>query len=189
VDVLAVEALEHAASLCNVVRAKAISYNTPELDYGKPRAVPREYPNLPLVGVGAVVVREGRVLLIRRAKPPRQGEWSLPGGLQKLGETVFEAARREVLEETGVVIRPLAVIDVVDLIEGNREGRRVRYHYTLIDVVAAWVAGEAVAAGDAMDVLWAERAAVGRLVGWSETVRIVERAYRMLAGDPAYPGT
>jgi hypothetical protein len=64
----------------------------------------------------------------------------------------------------------------------------VRYHYTLIDVVAAWVDGEAAAAGDAADVLWAEQAAVGRLVGWSETVRIVERAYRMLAGDLADPG-
>jgi ADP-ribose pyrophosphatase YjhB (NUDIX family) len=148
--------------------------------------VPREYPNLPLVGVGAVVVRDGRVLLIRRAKPPRLGEWSLPGGLQKLGETVFEAACREVMEEAGVVIRPLAVIDVVDLIE--RDDQRVRYHYTLIDVVAAWVDGGAAAAGDAADVLWAEQAAVGRLVGWSETVRIVERAYRMLAGNLADPG-
>ena len=151
--------------------------------------MPREYPNVPLVGVGAVVVRDGHVLLIRRAKPPRQGEWSLPGGLQKLGETVFEAARREVAEETGVVIRPLAVIDVVDLIDRDRYDGRVRYHYTLIDVMAAWVAGEAAASADAADVLWAERAAVGRLVVWSETVRIVESAYRMLAADQAYPGT
>jgi ADP-ribose pyrophosphatase YjhB (NUDIX family) len=149
--------------------------------------VPREYPDLPLVGVGAVVVRNGRVLLIRRAKPPRQGEWSLPGGLQKLGETLFEAARREVMEETGVVIRPLAVIDVVDLIERDRDDLRVHYHYTLIDVLALWVAGEAAAAGDAADVLWAEQAAVGRMVGWSETVRIIERGCRMHAEDPADP--
>ena len=148
--------------------------------------MPREYPDLPLVGVGAVVVRNGRVLLIRRAKPPRQGEWSLPGGLQKLGETVFEAARREVMEETGVVIRPLAVIDIVDLIERDRDDLRVHYHYTLIDVLALWVAGEAAAAGDAADVLWAEQAAVGRMVGWSE-VRIIERGCRMHAEDPADP--
>jgi 8-oxo-dGTP diphosphatase len=147
--------------------------------------VPREYPNLPLVGVGAVVVRDGRVLLIRRAKPPRRGEWSLPGGLQKLGETVFEAACREVMEEAGVVIRPLAVIDVVDLIE--RDDQRVRYHYTLIDIIAAWVGGEAFAAGDAAAVLWAEQAAVRRLVAWLETVRIIECAYRMLAGHLADP--
>ena len=149
--------------------------------------MPREYPKFPLVGVGAVVVRNGRVLLIRRAKPPRQGEWSLPGGLQKLGETVFEAAHREVMEETGVVIRPLAVIDVVDLIERDRDDRRVHYHYTLIDVIALWVAGEAAAAGDAADALWVEQAAVERLVGWSETVRIIERGCRMHAGDLADP--
>jgi ADP-ribose pyrophosphatase YjhB (NUDIX family) len=147
--------------------------------------VSREYPNLPLVGVGVVVLRDGRVLLIRRAKPPRQGEWSLPGGLQKLGETVFEAACREVVEETGVGIRPLGVIDVVDLIERDRDDRRVRYHYTLIDVVADWVSGEAVAAGDAAAVFWAEQAEVRSLVAWSETVRIIERGYRMYAAGLA----
>jgi ADP-ribose pyrophosphatase YjhB (NUDIX family) len=150
--------------------------------------VPREYPNLPLVGVGAVVVRDGRVLLVRRAKPPRRGEWSLPGGLQKLGETVLEAARREVMEETGVAIRPLAVIDVVDLIERDRYDQRVRYHYTLIDVATAWVSGEAAAAGDAAAVLWAEQTEVRQLVAWSETVRIIECAYRMLAGNPVDRG-
>ena len=103
----------------------------------------REYPHLPLVGVGAVVVRDGRVLLVRRVKPPRLGEWSLPGGLQRLGETVFEAACREVLEEARIKVRPLAIVDVVDLIE--RVNQRVRYHYTLIDVLASWVEGEAVA--------------------------------------------
>lgn len=132
-----------------------------------------------------MVVRDGRVLLIRRAKPPRQGEWSLPGGLQKLGETVFEAARREVAEETGVVIRPLAVIDVIDLIDRERYDQRVRYHYTLIDIIAAWVAGEAAAGADATEVQWADRAAVRRLVAWSETVRIVESAYRMYAAGLA----
>jgi 8-oxo-dGTP diphosphatase len=163
----------------HIVAAKAISYNTTIPKSGEHRAVPREYPDRPLVGVGAVVVSEGRVLLIRRAKPPRQGEWSLPGGLQKLGETVFEAACREVMEETGVVIRPLAVIDVVDLIERNADDQRVRYHYTLIDIAAAWVDGEAAAAGDATEVLWVGQAAVGPLVGWSETVRVIERGCRM----------
>ena len=143
----------------------------------------REYPNLPMVGVGAVVVRDERVLLIRRAKAPRESEWSLPGGLQKLGETVFEAARREVMEETGVAIRPLAIVDVVDLIERN--GQRVRYHYTLIDVLAAWVEGEAVAGADAADVLWAEQTEVARLVSWAETVRIIERACEMYAARQA----
>ena len=140
----------------------------------------REFPQRPLVGVGAVVLRGDRVLLIRRAKPPRQGEWSLPGGLQKLGETVFEAAVREVLEETGVAVQPLGIVDVVDLIEcdGDPASGRVRWHYTLIDVVAAWRAGEPLAAADAADAVWAPVAAVRELVGWGETVRIVELAYR-----------
>lgn len=147
----------------------------------------REYPNLPLVGVGAVVVRDERVLLVRRANPPRLGEWSLPGGLQRLGETVFEAARREVMEETGVNVQPLAVVDVVDLIE--RVDQRVRYHYTLIDVLAAWVDGEAIAGADAAEAQWAERAEVEKRVGWLETVRIIDQACRMYAGLGTNPNT
>ncbi len=147
--------------------------------------MPREFPNLPLVGVGVVVVREKRVLLIRRAKPPRQGEWSLPGGLQKLGETVFEAASREVREEAGIAVQPLAVIDVVDLIEWDE--RRVRYHYTLIDLLAAFIDGEAVAGADAAEVLWAEQAEVERRVLWQETLRIIDRACRMYAARRSYP--
>ena len=145
--------------------------------------MPREFPSLPLVGVGVVVVRDGRVLLIRRAKPPRRGEWSLPGGLQKLGETVFQAASREVMEEAGVIVRPLALVDVVDLIEWDEQ--RVRYHYTLIDILAAFVDGEAVAGADAADVLWAEQAEVERTVLWSETVRIIDRACAMYASHQA----
>lgn len=149
--------------------------------------VPREYPDLPLVGVGAVVLRSGRVLLVRRAKPPRLGEWSLPGGLQRLGETVFEAARREVMEEARIKIRPLAIVDVVDLIE--RVDKRVRYHYTLIDVLASWMEGEAIADTDATEVLWAERAEVEKRVGWAETVRIIDRACQMYADLEAGPNT
>lgn len=147
--------------------------------------MPREFPNLPLVGVGVVVVREERVLLIRRAKPPRRGEWSLPGGLQKLGETVFEAAAREVMEETGITVQPLAVVDVVDLIEWDEQ--RVRYHYTLIDILAAFVDGEAVAAADAAEVLWVEQAEVKQKVLWPETVRIIDRACRMYATRRSNP--
>ena len=147
--------------------------------------MPREFPSLPLVGVGVVVVREERVLLIRRAKPPRRGEWSLPGGLQKLGETVFAAAAREVMEETGITVQPLAVVDVVDLIEWDEQ--RVRYHYTLIDLLAAFIDGEAVAGADAAEVLWVEQAEVKQRVLWPETVRIIDRAcaiYATRRSDP-----
>lgn len=107
----------------------------------------------PVVGVGAVVWKDDRILLIRRGHPPRQGSWSLPGGRQKLGETVDEAVLREIREETGVAIRILDIAGVVDLIEWV-DGA-IDYHYTVIDVVAEWTAGEAVAGDDAAAVTWA----------------------------------
>ena len=107
----------------------------------------------PVVGVGAVVWKGERVLLIRRGKEPRRGSWTLPGGRQELGETVYAAATREVREETGVDIRILDIAGVVDLIE--RDGDRVARHYTVIDVAAEWTGGEARADDDAMAVAWA----------------------------------
>ena len=136
----------------------------------------RQYPNQPLIGVGVIVWRDDKVLLIRRGKPPRKDQWSLPGGLQKLGETVFEAARREVMEETGVEIRVLDLTDVVDLIERDGNDGPVRYHYTLIDVVAGWLRGEAVAGTDAAEVAWVEVEALPRYRLWSETERVIRRA-------------
>ena len=153
--------------------------------------MPREYPAHPLIGVGAVVLRGASVLLIRRGHPPRLGEWSLPGGLQEVGETVFEAAAREVMEEAGVAIRALAVVDVVDLIEREPGSSRIRYHYTLIDVLAAWTGGDPAAAGDADAAMWVAEREVAGLVRWSETARIVGRACRMyeaLVAKAAAPG-
>ncbi len=135
--------------------------------------MPRTYPDRPFVGVGVVVWRDDEVLLIRRAKPPRQGEWSLPGGAQKLGETVFDAARREVLEETGLTIDVLGLVDVVDSIQRD-DTERVRYHYTLVDVFAAWRAGEATADDDAAEAAWVGLDALPPL--WSETERIIRLA-------------
>lgn len=132
----------------------------------------RLYPQQPLVGVGAVIWRDDRVLLIRRGKPPRQDEWSLPGGRQELGETVAEAARREVVEETGLEVVVRDVIGVVDLIERDEDGR-VRFHYTLIDVLAEWHTGEAQAGDDAAEVTWAALDELPRYRLWSETERII----------------
>ena len=140
----------------------------------------RLYPKRPIVGVGVVVLRGDRVLLVRRAKPPRQGEWSLPGGAQELGETVFEAGRREVLEETGVTVEVRGLLDVVDSIQPD-DRERIRYHFTLVDVLAVWISGEARAAGDAAEVAWFGRAAVPGLGLWSETERIIRLGFERRA--------
>ncbi len=135
----------------------------------------RRYPDRPLVGVGVVIWRDGRVLLVRRAKPPRQGEWSLPGGAQELGETVFEAARREVREETGLEVEITGLITVVDAIRRDEAGT-VAYHYTLVDVAAEWRAGEAQALDDAAEVAWAAPDALEKFDLWSETLRVIRLA-------------
>lgn len=138
----------------------------------------REYPKRPVVGVGVVVLDAGKVLLVRRGKPPREGQWSLPGGAQKLGETVFEAGVREVREETGLRVEVLGLVDVVDTIRNDDNGR-IRYHYTLVDVFAAVRDGGLRAGGDAAEVAWFDVADVAGLGLWSETERIINLALEM----------
>lgn len=142
----------------------------------------REYPERPLVGIGVVVRRGERVLLVRRTKPPRANGWSLPGGLQKLGETVFAAAAREVREETGVSAQDWRLIAIADLIEHDDAGR-VRYHYTLIDVAATWCAGAAVAGDDASAVAWANVDDLARFELWDETLRVIRLAFNAAGSD------
>jgi 8-oxo-dGTP diphosphatase len=132
----------------------------------------REYPESPVVGVAAVVWHGDLVLLIQRGQPPRQHEWSLPGGRQELGETVAEAARREVHEETGLEIEIRDVVAVVDLIDRDADGQ-VRFHYTLIDLLAEWRAGQAVAADDAAAIAWAHLDELDQYHLWSETERVI----------------
>ena len=131
-----------------------------------------DYPNRPLVGVGVVVIKDGRVLLIRRGKPPRAGAWSLPGGRQRLGETVREAARRELREETGVEAAVTVLLDVVDSITRD-DGGAIAYHYTLVDFLADWRSGEARAGGDAAEVIWADLQDLAPFELWDETLRLI----------------
>lgn len=133
---------------------------------------PREYPDYPIAGVGVVVWKDGKVLLIRRGRPPREGDWSLPGGRQKLGETTRETAIREVREEAGIEVVVGHLLDVIDSIVPDGDGR-IRYHYTLADFDAEWQAGEAVAGGDAAALEWADPADLAGYDLWDETVRII----------------
>jgi ADP-ribose pyrophosphatase YjhB (NUDIX family) len=116
----------------------------------------REFPETPLVGVGAVVVDAGRVLLVRRGKEPLRGQWSLPGGLLEVGEALVDGAAREVREETGLTVEPVELVELLDRI--YREGGRVRYHYVIADYLCRVVGGELEAASDADEARWVVRA-------------------------------
>lgn len=116
----------------------------------------REYPDVPLVGVGAVIVQNGRVLLIRRGSEPMKGRWSIPGGLVEVGETLIQATARECLEETGLQVEPVMLIELLDRI--HREEARVRYHYVIADYLCRVTGGQPRAGSDASAVYWAEPA-------------------------------
>jgi 8-oxo-dGTP diphosphatase len=133
----------------------------------------------PSVGVGVVVVRDGSVLLIRRGQPPNQGQWSIPGGRQEWGETVREAALREVREETGLEVELVDLIGVFDGI-GRQPDGTVGWHYTLIDFVARWTGGEPVAGGDAAHAEFVPRARLRSLGLWSETLRAIDLGFARL---------
>ena len=135
----------------------------------------RRYPTRPIVGVGTVVLDGDMVLMIQRGKPPRQGSWSLPGGAQELGETIHEAARREVREETGLEIEILGLIDVVDSVRPDADDK-IEYHYTLIDMAGHAVGGTLMAGGDAQDCRWFTRPEIDAMDIWPETKRIIALA-------------
>jgi 8-oxo-dGTP diphosphatase len=137
----------------------------------------RRYPARPIVGVGVVIWRGDKVLLVKRAKPPRQNEWGLPGGAQKLGETVMEAAVREAREETGLDIAPLGIVTALDAVTRDKKGG-IEYHYTLIEVAAEAGmdeegGGKARAGSDALEVRWATLEEAEKLCQWPEVARVM----------------
>ena len=138
----------------------------------------REYPSQPICGVGVVCLKGDQVLLVKRAKPPITWQWSIPGGGQELGETTREAALRELKEETGVEAELIGLIDVIDTVREDDDGR-IRFHYTLIDFAAVWTAGEPVADDDVSDAEWALLSELEERGLWSETIRVIREAVRM----------
>ncbi len=119
----------------------------------------RRYPDRPVVGVIAVLLRGEKALIVRRGNPPLSGRWGFPGGVLELGETVAEGAMRELIEETGFVAEPAEVLTVIDAIHRDEDGR-VRYHYALVAVRGIWQSGEGVAGDDAEEVAWLSRAEI-----------------------------
>lgn len=138
----------------------------------------RTFPNQAIAGVGAVVVKDGQVLLVKRGKAPRKGEWSLPGGRVELGETTRDAIRREIQEETGLKTEVEGIIDTVDYIERTETGR-VNFHYVLIDYLAYVHTGKLKAGSDAEDARFFTFDEALALPLWDETKRIIRAAQAM----------
>ncbi|MGC2185735.1 MAG: NUDIX hydrolase [Terriglobales bacterium] len=137
----------------------------------------REYPDSPLIGAGAIIIADGRVLLVKRGRPPLAGEWSIPGGVLELGETVRQAAVREAREETCVTVEPTELLGVYDRILRDDAGR-ILYHFVLIDFLCRPVAGEAQAADDADEVRWFTPAEAGELGLAEDTAEVVQLGFQ-----------
>ena len=137
----------------------------------------REYPDFPLVGVGAIIIEDGRVLLVKRGHPPLAGEWSIPGGVLEVGETLREAAIREAREETCLTVEPADLLGVYDRVLHDDDGRTV-YHYVLIDFLCRRVWGEARAADDADEVRWFTPEEVGELALPEDTAEVIHLGFQ-----------
>jgi ADP-ribose pyrophosphatase YjhB (NUDIX family) len=136
----------------------------------------RDYPDRPIVGVGAVIVNQGRVVLVKRGSPPLLGEWSLPGGVVELGETLRAAAEREAHEETGLTVKAGEVIEVLDRIIPGAAGAP-QYHYVLIDFLCTVEGGELSAGGDAADAQWASEGELDNYKLEQPAVDVIREAF------------
>lgn len=141
-----------------------------------PAGSPREYPLRPALAVGAVVFKDDRVLLVKRGNPPAKGVWAIPGGSVELGETLKTAAEREVLEETGIVVKAGEPIFSFESIHRD-DKNRVRFHYYIVDLAANYISGEPVSGDDALDVGWFSREALGHLNVNPSTLKLFHQIF------------
>jgi 8-oxo-dGTP diphosphatase len=139
----------------------------------------REYPDAPLVGVGAIIIEGDRVVLVKRGHPPLAGEWSIPGGVLEMGETLRQAAVREALEETGLAVETGELLGVFDRILRDADNP-TRYHYVLIDFLCRRSAGELQAAGDAAEARWFTRSEVSKLSLAEDTAEVIQLGFEKL---------
>jgi 8-oxo-dGTP diphosphatase len=139
----------------------------------------REFPEVPLVGVGAIIIEDARVVLVKRRHPPLQDQWSIPGGVLEVGELVREAAMREAREETGLTVEPGELLGVYDRVLRDVD-RRVQYHYVLIDFLCRRVAGDIAADSDAAEVRWFTRDELPALKLAEDTVDVIQKGFTKL---------
>lgn len=140
------------------------------------------YPSAPRAAVGVLVIREGKVLLIKRAGPPRRGKWALPGGSVRLGESLQQAAQREVAEETGLTVAAREPVHAFDVITHDDHGN-VQFHYVVVDLIADYIAGELMPNDEVEDIGWLEPQVLNRLDIDADTLALVRRC---LAASPPF---
>lgn len=138
----------------------------------------REYPLRPVVGVGGVVIADGRALLIRRGHAPLEGQWSIPGGTLETGETIVEGIRRELAEETGIEVRVGDLIEVFERIFRDKDAK-VQYHFVILDYLCEMAGGNTRAGGDVVDVAWASENELGRFGLTEAATRVLKKAFQM----------
>lgn len=138
----------------------------------------REYPLRPVVGVGGVIIAEGRALLIRRGHAPLEGQWSIPGGTLEVGETIVEGIHRELAEETGIEVRVLELIEVFERIFRDEDGK-VQYHFVILDYLCEMAGGAPRAGGDVVDVAWAGEKELAKFQLSEAATRVLKRAFKM----------
>src|SRR5215467_11384850 len=146
---------------------------------------PREYPERPIVGVGGVLIENGKALLIKRGSEPLLGQWSIPGGTLELGETIVEGVARELLEETGITVKVLDLIEVFERInpysppESREVAPRPRFHFVIVDYLCEKIGGEAKSGGDATDVVYVAEEDLPEYQLTEAATRVLRKAFAM----------